>query len=147
MRVSAGVEVRLHRWGGAAPLSARVRRIEPVGFTKISALCVEEQRVWVLSDFTSPPEDWQRLGDGYRVDAEFILSSGPALTLPAGALFRRDQGWALYKVEDGRALEQAVSIGRRSGLDAEIVSGLAEGDRVIVHPDDRVAEGTRVELL
>jgi HlyD family secretion protein len=147
VRVSAGVDVRLHRWGGAAPLSARVRRVEPVGFTKISALGVEEQRVWVLSDFTSPPEDWQRLGDGYRVDAEFILSSGPALTVPAGALFRRDQGWALYKVENGRALEQAVSIGRRSGLDAEIVSGLAEGDRVIVHPDDRVAEGTRVELL
>ncbi len=147
VRVAAGMDVRLHRWGGAAPLTARVRRVEPVGFTKVSALGVEEQRVWVLCDFVSPPDEWQRLGDGYRVDAEFILSSGPALTVPAGALFRRDQGWALYKVDNGRALEQAVSIGRRSGLDAEIVSGLAEGDRVIVHPDDRVAEGTRVELL
>jgi HlyD family secretion protein len=147
VRVAAGMDVRLHRWGGAAPLTARVRRVEPVGFTKFSALGVEEQRVWVLCDFVSPPDEWKRLGDGYRVDAEFILSSGPALTVPAGALFRRDQGWALYKVENGRALEQAVSIGRRSGLDAEIVSGLAEGDRVIVHPDDRVAEGTRVELL
>lgn len=147
VRVSPGMEVRLHRWGGATPLSARVRRVEPVGFTKISALGVEEQRVWVLADFTSPPADWQRLGDGYRVDAEFILSAGSALTVPSGALFRRDQGWAVYRVEDDRAVERAVSVGRRSGLDAEILGGLAAGDRVIVHPDDRVAEGTRVELL
>lgn len=147
VRVSAGMDVRLHRWGGAQPLAARVRRVEPVGFTKISALGVEEQRVWVLCDFTSPPSDWQRLGDGYRVDAEFILSSGSALTVPTGALFRRDQGWALYKVDNDRAVEQAVTVGRRSGLDAEILGGLSEGDRVIVHPDDRVSEGTRVELL
>jgi HlyD family secretion protein len=147
VRVSAGMDVRLHRWGGAETLAARVRRVEPVGFTKVSALGVEEQRVWVLCDFTSPPADWQRLGDGYRVDAEFILSSGAALTVPTGALFRREQGWALYKVVDGRAVEQAVTVGRRSGLDAEILAGLAVDDRVIVHPDDRVAAGTRVELL
>ncbi len=147
VRVGAGMDVRLHRWGGAATLSARVRRVEPVGFTKISALGVEEQRVWVLCDFTSPAADWQRLGDGYRVDAEFILSSGVALTVPTGALFRRDQGWAVYRVADGRAVERAVTVGRRSGLDAEILDGLTAGDRVIVHPDDRVAEGTRVELL
>ena len=147
VRVGPGMDVRLHRWGGAQPLAARVRRVEPVGFTKISALGVEEQRVWVLCDFTSPPGDWQRLGDGYRVDAEFILSSGSALTVPTGALFRRGQGWALYKVEDDRAVEQSVTVGRRSGLDAEILDGLTVGDRVIVHPDDRVTEGTRVELL
>lgn len=147
VRVGPGMDVRLHRWGGAQPLAARVRRVEPVGFTKISALGVEEQRVWVLCDFTSPPGDGQRLGDGYRVDAEFILSSGSALTVPTGALFRRGQGWALYKVEDDRAVEQSVTVGRRSGLDAEILDGLTVGDRVIVHPDDRVTEGTRVELL
>lgn len=147
VRVAPGMDVLLHRWGGEQALTARVRRVEPVGFTKISALGVEEQRVWVLCDFASPIADWQRLGDGYRVDAQFILSSGTALTVPTGALFRRDQGWALYKVENDRAVEQAVGVGRRSGLDAEILSGLAAGDRVIVHPDDRVAEGTRVELL
>jgi HlyD family secretion protein len=147
VRVSPGMDVRLHRWGGDTTLAARVRRVEPVGFTKISALGVEEQRVWVLCDFTSPPADWQRLGDGYRVDAEFILSSGSALSVPTGALFRREQAWAVYKIENGRAVEQAVTIGRRSGLDAEVLAGLAVGDRVIVHPDDRVTAGTRVELL
>lgn len=147
VRVAPGMDVRLHRWGGEQALAARVRRVEPVGFTKISALGVEEQRVWVLCDFVSPLADWQRLGDGYRVDAEFILSSGKALTVPTGALFRRDAGWAVYAVDNDRAVERAVTVGRRSGLDAEIVQGLTAGDRVIVHPDDRVAEGTRVELL
>lgn len=147
VRVSEGMQVRLHRWGGAAPLEARVRRVEPVGFTKISALGVEEQRVWVLCDFVSPPTDWRRLGDGYRVDAEFVLSSGPALTVPSGALFRRDQGWALYRIEGDRAVLREVTVGRRSGVDAEILEGIEAGDRVVVHPDDRVAAGTRVELL
>lgn len=147
VRVAPGMEVRLHRWGGEQSLTARVRRVEPVGFTKISALGVEEQRVWVLSDFVSPIADWQRLGDGYRVDAQFILSSGSALTVPTGALFRRDSGWAVYLIDQERAVERAVVVGRRSGLDAEILDGLASGDRVIVHPDDRVAQGTRLELL
>ena len=135
------------RGGGAGRLGGRWRGVGPAPFTKVSARGVEEQRVWVLCDFVSPAADWQRLGDGYRVDAQFILSSGTALTVPTGALFRRDQAWALYKVESDRAVEQVVTVGRRSGLDAEILSGLAAGDRVIVHPDDRVAEGTRVELL
>lgn len=147
VRVAAGMDVRLHRWGGAQPLAARVRRVEPVGFTKISALGVEEQRVWVLCDFVSPVADWQRLGDGYRVDAEFLLSTGDALSVPAGALFRRGEGWAVFRITDGRAFEQAVEIGRRSGLDAEILSGLDAGDTVVVHPDDRVTESTRVESL
>lgn len=145
VRVAPGMEVRLHRWGGAQPLAARVRRVEPVGFTKISALGVEEQRVWVLCDFVSPAAEWQRLGDGYRVDAEFVLSSGSALTVPSGALFRHGEGWALYRIDDQRAHLQPVRVGRRSGLDAEIADGVAQGDRVVVHPDDRVAEGTRVD--
>lgn len=147
VRVAPGMDVRLHRWGGAQPLAARVRRVEPVGFTKISALGVEEQRVWVLCDFVSPLADWQRLGDGYRVDAEFLLSAGEALTVPAGALFRRGEGWAVFRIADGRAFEQAVEVGRRSGLDAEVLSGLDAGDTVVVHPDDRVTESTRVETL
>lgn len=147
VRVSPGMAVRLHRWGGDAPLAARVRRVEPVGFTKISALGVEEQRVYVLSDLISPPDDWQRLGDGYRVDAEFLLSTGMALTVASGALFRHQNEWALYKIENDRATLQRVTVGRRSGLDAEILSGIAAGAAVIVHPDDRVAEGTRVQPL
>ena len=147
VRVSEGMLVRLHRWGGEGVLDARVRRVEPVGFTKISALGVEEQRVFVLCDFTSPPELWQRLGDGYRVEAEFVLSQGRALTVPSGALFRQGQEWALYTIADGRAHRQSVRIGRRGGLDTEILAGLATGTEVIVHPDDRVSEGTRVEPL
>lgn len=147
VRVAPGMQVRLHRWGGDAALAARVRRVEPVGFTKISALGVEEQRVWVLCDFISPAADWQRLGDGYRVDAEFVLGSGPALSVPAGALFRHGEGWALYRIVAGRARLQVVRVGRRGGLDAEVLEGLAAGERVVVHPDDRVTEGTRVESL
>jgi HlyD family secretion protein len=141
------MDVRLHRWGGEQALLARVRRIEPVGFTKISALGVEEQRVNVLADLVSPAEQWQRLGDGYRVDAEFLLSGGSALTVPNGALFRSGDDWALFLIEQGRAHQKIVQLGRRSGLDAEILSGLAAGDLIVVHPDDRVSEGARVEAL
>jgi len=147
VRVSEGMPVRLHRWGGEGVLEARVRRVEPVGFTKVSALGVEEQRVYVLCDFTSPPELWQRLGDGYRVEAEFVLTEGRALTVPGGALFRLGEAWALYRVEDGRARQQTVRIGRRGGLDTEILEGLSAGSEVIVHPDDRVSDGSRVEPL
>jgi len=147
VRVSTGMLVRLHRWGGEGVLDARVRRIEPVGFTKISALGVEEQRVWVWCDFVSPPEQWQRLGDGYRVEAEFILSNAQALTVPSGALFRRADQWAVYVVESERARERPVRVGRRGGLDAEILEGLSVGDVVIAHPDDRVTENSRVLAL
>ncbi|MCB1600605.1 MAG: efflux RND transporter periplasmic adaptor subunit [Lysobacterales bacterium] len=147
VRVAPGMDVRLHRWGGEQSLQARVRRVEPVGFTKISALGVEEQRVYVLADLVSPAEQWQRLGDGYRVDAEFILSSGEALTVPGGALFRSGQDWALFRIEDGRAHLRKVELGRRSGLEAEILSGVEAGDLIVVHPDDRVSEGARVEPL
>jgi|CXWL01.1.fsa_nt_gi HlyD family secretion protein len=147
VRVAEGMDVRLHRWGGEAPLAARVRRVEPAGFTKISALGVEEQRVWVLCDLTSPPEEWQRLGDAYRVEAEFILSQGSALTVPSGALFRRGQDWVVYTIAGERTHETKVRVGRRGGLDSEILEGLKPGDRVVVHPDDRVGEGTRIALL
>ena len=147
VRVAPGMDVRLHRWGGEQSLQARVRRVEPVGFTKISALGVEEQRVYVLADLVSPAEQWQRLGDGYRVDAEFILSSGEALTVPGGALFRSGQDWALFRIEDGRAHLRKVELGRRSGLEAELLSGVEAGDLIVVHPDDRVSEGARVEPL
>lgn len=147
VRLAPGMDVYLHRWGGEQPLQARVRRIEPVAFTKISALGVEEQRVNVLADLQSSAQQWQRLGDGYRVDAEFVLSAGKALTVPNGALFRSGDSWALFRVEVGRARQRAVTLGRRSGLDAEILNGIEQGDSVVVHPDDRVGEGARVEAL
>lgn len=147
VRVSPGMAVRLHRWGGEQALEARVRRVEPVGFTKVSALGVEEQRVLVIVDFVSPPETWSRLGDAYRVEAEFILSAGSALTVPGGAVFRRGEGWALYVVEGERSHERAVRVGRRNAYHAEILAGIEAGTTVIVHPDDRISEGSRIAAL
>ena len=125
-----------------------VRIVEPVGFTKISALGVEEQRVLTLVDIVSPKEEWERLGDQYRVDTVFIVWRGDdVLSLPSSALFRHGDGWAAYVVEDGVARLRSVEIGRRSGLRAEIRSGLTAGETVIVHPDASIEDGTAVEQV
>lgn len=145
VRIQPGSRVRLERWGGEDILEAAVRTVEPTGFTKVSALGVEEQRVRVIADFTSPPEAWQRLGDGYRVEAAFVVSErADALTVPSSAVFRRDAGWAVFAVEDGRAHERTLTVGQSNGLLTEITGGLGEGATVIVHPGDAVADGVRV---
>ncbi len=145
VRVYEGTLVRFLRWGGDATLLGVVRRVEPTGFTKISALGVEEQRVRVICDITSPFESWQSLGDGYRVEAQFVLWENPeVLQAPASALFRAGEDWAVFRVSDGRAEVVRVETGARSGLAVEIVSGLQRGDQVIIYPGDQVAEGGRV---
>jgi HlyD family secretion protein len=145
VRIAPGGRVLLERWGGEAPLEAVVRTVEPTGFTKVSALGVEEQRVRVIADLASPTGDRQRLGDGYRVEARFIVwESADALTVPASALFRRDDGWAAFVVEGGRARERAVTPGHGSGLLTEVVAGLEEGTTVIVHPAAAISDGVRV---
>jgi HlyD family secretion protein len=147
VKIAPGMRVIFERWGGPEPLEGRVRRIEPHAFTKISALGVEEQRVRVISDFTSPPEKWERLGDGYRIEATFVLWEGDGvLVAPASALFRYDGGWAVFLIEQGVARRRQVQVGRRNGLEAEIVAGLKEGDRVITHPDSSIQDGTLVEV-
>ncbi|MCU0840456.1 MAG: HlyD family efflux transporter periplasmic adaptor subunit [Thiobacillaceae bacterium] len=146
VRIAAGTRVVLDRWGGERPLEGVVRTVEPAGYTKVSALGVEEQRVRVIVDFASPREAWQRLGDGYRVEAAFVVWEGAdVLQVPASALFRQDAGWAAYRVDAGRARLAPVQVGQRSGLRAQILSGLKAGDRVIAHPDDRVRDGARVK--
>lgn len=146
VKIAPGGRVVFTRWGGPQPLEGRVRVVEPTGFTKISALGVEEQRVRVIVDITSPEEQWNRLGDGYRVEASFILwESASALQIPTGALFRQSEGWAVFVVEDGVARRRAVETGRRSGLAVEILSGLQEGERVITHPDAAVEDGKPVQ--
>lgn len=145
VEVGPGTPVLFERWGGENPLTGRVRIVEPTAFTKVSSLGVEEQRVVVVADFTSPPEAWRRLGDGYRVEARFIVWEGEnVLQVPAGALFRLGDGWALFVVEDGRARRRPVTVGHRNDLEAEILSGVAEGQTVITHPDESIADGTRV---
>jgi HlyD family secretion protein len=139
LQASPDVKVLLEHWGGRDPLKGRVRLVEPSGFTKISALGVEEQRVWVILDFTDPPARWQALGDGYRVDARIIIWEGrDVLQVPAGALFRHQDGWAVFVVQGGRARLRPVQVGATNGLQTQILDGLAEGESVIVHPSDRI---------
>ncbi len=145
VRIRPGTPVLFERWGGEVPLEGKVRTVEPAGFTKISALGVEEQRVLVIADITSPAPLWERLGDGYRLEAGFIVWEGDGvLQVPASALFRYGEGWAAFVPEGGRARRRTVEIGRRNGLVAQILSGLAEGETVITHPSDQIEEGTRV---
>jgi HlyD family secretion protein len=145
VRIRPGTAVRFERWGGDGPLEGKVRVVEPVGFTKVSALGVEEQRVLVLVDITSPREEWKRIGDGYRLEASFVLwEEKEVLQVPSGALFRTGDRFAVYVVEKGRAKARTVEIGRRNGLAAQLLSGLAEGETVILHPGDTVAEGKKV---
>jgi HlyD family secretion protein len=146
VKIKPGMKVLFERWGGEAPLEGIVRIIEPVGFTKISALGVEEQRVFVISEFTSPAEQWQRVGDGYRVEARFILwHEDDVLQVPASSLFRYQQGWALFVVENNHAKRRVVKVGQRNGLTAQILEGVNEGEQVVNHPSDDVEDGRRVK--
>ncbi len=145
VKVSRGTRVLFERWGGDAPLEGKVRLVEPVGFTKVSALGVEEQRVLVIVDFASPRERWIRLGDGYRLEASFILwEAGDVLQVPAGALFRSGDRSAVFAVDGNRARLRFVEIGKRNGLAAQVLSGLAAGETVVLHPGDAVADGRKV---
>jgi HlyD family secretion protein len=145
VRIKPGMEVQFERWGGEHTLQGIVRNVEPVGFTKTSALGVEEQRVLVISDFVSPAEQWQRLGDGYRVEARFILwQDEDVLQVPASSLFRYKDGWALFVIDDGRAVRRRVEVGQRNGLSAQILEGVNEAEDVIMHPNDKVDDGVRV---
>lgn len=145
VRIHPGSRVVFNRWGGEGSLEGKVRVVEPTGFTKVSALGVEEQRVWVIVAFTSPASQWLRLGDGYRVEASFILwESGDVLQIPASALFRDGEGWAAFVVEQGKAVKRRVEVGQRSGLSTQILSGIKADERVIVHPDEQVREGVSV---
>jgi len=117
-----------------------------VGFTKVSALGVEEQRVLVIVDFISPADLWQRLGDGYHVEAQFVLwHEDNVLQVPASSLFRADNGWAVFVVDAGRTTRRAVKVGQRNGLHAQIVENLEQGEIVINHPADDIEEGLRVK--
>jgi len=147
VKIKSGMKVLFDRWGGDAPLEGIVRIIEPVGFTKISALGVEEQRVLIISDLTSPTEEWQRVGDGYRVEARFILwHEDDVLQVPASSLFRYQQGWAVFVVENNHVKRREVNVGQRNGLVAQILEGVSEGEAVVNHPSDDVEEGRRVKL-
>ncbi len=146
--LTPGTPVELEQWGGGPPLEARVRLIEPAAFTKISALGVEEQRVNVIADLITPLEKRAGLGDNFRVDAHIVVwRSEEALKVPTGALFRKGEAWAAFKVIDGRAQLQMVEAGRSSGTETHVLSGLKAGDAVILYPSSRVQNGVRIKKL
>lgn len=144
-RVRPGARVLLERTGVTSVLEGRVRRIEPSGFTKISALGVEEQRVWVVADITSPRNAWSTLGDGYRVGVRIVVDElERALVVPVGALFRRGTDWTVFVVERGHAVFRKVELANRSGATAAIAQGLKVGETVILFPPSTLKAGTPV---
>ena len=146
VRVKPGARAMIEQWGGDRMLDAKVRRVEPSGFTKISALGVEEQRVNVVLDFVNPAEAFAALGDAYRVEVRIVIwETAKALKVPTGALFREGEQWAVYVVEEGRARRTQVQLGHQTGQEAEVLSGLSENARVILHPGDTLVDGTRIK--
>lgn len=144
VQIEPGAPVRIVAWGGPE-LKAHVRQIEPSAFTKLSALGVEEQRVNAVIDLDEPYAKWSALMDGYRVEAKIIVFEAKnVLKVPASALFRKGESWAVYSVSEGLAHLREVKVGRSNGLETEITEGLTAGEVVIPHPSDRVTDGVSV---
>jgi HlyD family secretion protein len=145
VRIMPGAPVLIEQWGGGQALNGRVRRIEPAGFMKVSALGVEEQRVNVIADFVDPPIAVRALGDGYRVEVRVIVWHEDAvLKAPVGTLFRRGEGWAAFAVENGIARLRLVKLGQRNEVEGQILEGLSEGQALVLHPPDTLKDSSRV---
>ena len=145
VKVRHGQKVLIERWGGEKDLEGVIRRVEPYGFTKYSALGVEEQRVNVIVDFTHPHEAWAALGDGYRVELRIVIQEGDdVLLVPTSSLFRVGEEQTVFAVRSGKATLTTVEIGKRNGLHGEVLSGLEEGEMVIVHPGEAITDGVKV---
>lgn len=143
-----GAQVELEQWGGPKPLEGRVRLVEPAAFTKISALGVEEQRVNVVADITTPLAERTSLGDNFRVEGRIVVwETGKTLKVPVSAVFRHGSDSAVYVVRRGRAALVPVTAGRSSGTEVQIIKGIGEGDEVILYPGDRITDGQRVEPM
>lgn len=146
VRVKENADVLITGWGGDNTLNGRVRRVEPYGFTKVSALGIEEQRVNIIIDLIDPREQWRSLGHGYRVDAAINLWQGKdVLQVPTGALFRSQGEWAVFRVIDHQAVYTPIRIGQNNGQMAEVVDGLSENDVVVLHPSERIEDGITLE--
>lgn len=145
VRVNVGDSALIKRWGGNEDIAARVKVIEPSGFTKISALGVEEQRVNVILAFTDPIEKWQNLGDAFRVEAAIVVDSAEnVIKIPLSALFRKNEIWSVFKVVDGTVALQQVSVGKRNDRFAEITQGIKQGEKIILHPSNTIESGVKV---
>ena len=146
VRVTPGAPVLIEDWGGERPLKARVRLVEPYGFMKVSALGVEEQRVNVIIDFAEPLGAIQRLGHGYRATVRIVTWSAPQiLKLPISALFRAGEEWSVFTIDsESRARLKKVAVGHMNAEEAEVLRGLNLGERVLLHPSDKVGDGVKV---
>jgi len=145
VRIREGAAVEITGWGGDHSLAGTVRRVEPYGFTKVSALGIEEQRVNVIIDLDAPASEWQALGHGFRVDAAITVWSGDdVLRVPTSALFRHEGDWAVFLVRDGKAQRARIAVGRNNGEVAQVLDGLRAGDNVVVHPSERIRDGISV---
>ena len=146
VEVRRGADVIIDSYGrDAPPLRGRVRLVEPYGFTKVSALGVEEQRVNVIVDPAGSADEWAMLEHGYRVEAAVVTwSADDVLRVPVAALFRSGDRWAVFRVDDGVARLTPVETGRSNGQIAEVLSGIDAGERVVLYPGERVADGVAV---
>lgn len=145
VQMKVGAPAKIERWGGPIDLDATVTRIEPAGFTKVSALGIDEQRVLVVLAITAPPETWSALGDAFRVEARIeVARVVDALTIPVGALFRGGSGWNVFSVADGRAKIREVAVTQRSETRALISDGLSEGEYVAIFPPPTLRDGSDV---
>ena len=146
VQIDPGDPVLIEQWGGETTLQGVVRQVEPFGFTKISALGVEEQRVNVIVDFEDPRAAWEALGDGYRVEIRVVVwETDNALKVPSSSLFRNGDDWAVYVIDElSLARLREVQIGRRNALEAEVLAGLEQGDQVIAYPGDSIEDGMEV---
>ncbi len=146
VKIVQGAAVRIEEWGGGIMLNGEVRRVEPSATTKVSALGIEEQRVNVIIDFTDPPAARAALGHGFRVQAHIVVSrADDVVKVQLGALFRQGSDWAVFvAADDGRARIRKVTVGQRNSAEGEIVDGLREGERIVLHPSDRIADGVRI---
>jgi HlyD family secretion protein len=144
VQIRMGAPVRIDGWGGPS-IKGKVVRVDPAGFLKVSALGIEEQRVRVTIDFVDPPEAWASLGHDYRVVVHVTTWSAPeALTVPVSALFRQGDQWAVFADDNGRAKIVPIGIGHRNNRIAEVISGLTAGDRVVLHPSDRIVDRSSI---
>ncbi|MGZ3274312.1 MAG: efflux RND transporter periplasmic adaptor subunit [Caulobacteraceae bacterium] len=146
VKIRPGMKAEIYDWGGARPIPAEVRLVEPQGFTKVSALGVEEQRALVMLQFTGPPESWAGLAPGYRLWGRVFLRQTPsAVVAPLGALVRDQGGWAVFRLEQGKARLRPIQVGALTDTVAEVLTGLKPGDRLVVYPSDQVRDGVAVK--
>jgi HlyD family secretion protein len=145
VRIQPGQPALIGRWGGAEPISGRVRLVEPAGFTKVSALGVEEQRVNVIVGIDDPALALTRLGDRFRVEVRVVIwEAADVVKVPIGSLVRDGDRWSVFAVREGRAVRTPVVVGQRNDTEAEVSSGIAAGTTVVAFPGSGLADGVRV---